>query len=264
MIISKNHLQSICNYTEIQSESKPHLNISYMQMIESSNSEYKREIIKKNRDLAIDALLDEQKVEEYQNREQWGESFDQEGYVSTISPRIVSLNLNVNKYNNLPDLYDIVISKLESLTQNPMSVNNLSINNFDYTISNNPNISDYENFNQNSRKLITRIMMVSNHISMTSRMGPPKTMIVGKKVLDMLVQSPYFSNQVSGTGPIIGNLSGMSVIFSPKIKSNKIILIRVSERTDPGINLINNTSQNEYYLGETNGWENFIHWFDVI
>lgn len=230
-----------------------------MQMIESGNSEYKREIVKKNRDLAIDALLDIEKVEEYQNREQWEESFDSEGYVNTISPRIVSLNLNVNKYNNLSDLYDIVISKLESLTQNPMSGKN-----FDYTISNDPNISDYDNFNQNSRKLITRVMMVSNHISMTSRMGPPKTMIVGKKVLDMLVQSPYFSNQVSGTGPIIGNLSGMSVIFSPLLKKNKIILIRVSERTDPGINLINNTSQNEYYLGETNGWENFIHWFEVI
>jgi len=259
MTISNNHLKSICNYTEIQSEHKPQINISYMQMIESGNSEYKREIVKKNRDLAIDALLDIEKVEEYQNREQWEESFDSEGYVNTISPRIVSLNLNVNKYNNLSDLYDIVISKLESLTQNPMSGKN-----FDYTISNDPNISDYDNFNQNSRKLITRVMMVSNHISMTSRMGPPKTMIVGKKVLDMLVQSPYFSNQVSGTGPIIGNLSGMSVIFSPLLKKNKIILIRVSERTDPGINLINNTSQNEYYLGETNGWENFIHWFEVI
>lgn len=259
MIISKNHLQSICNYTEIQSESKPQINISYMQMIESGNSEYKREIVKKNRDLAIDALLDTEKVEEYQNREQWEESFDSEGYVSTISPRIVSLNLTVNKYKNLPDLYDIVISKLESLTQNSMSIKN-----FDYTITNDPNISDYDNFDQNSRKLISRVMMVSNHISMTSRMGPAKTMIIGKDVLDILVQSTMFSNQVSGTGPIIGNLMGMSVIFSPKIKSNKIILIRISERTDPGINLINNTSQNEYYLGETNGWEKFIHWFEVI
>jgi hypothetical protein len=229
-----------------------------MQMIESGNSEYKREIVKKNRDLAIDALLDTEKVEEYQNREQW-ESFDQEGYVSTISPRIVSLNLNVNKYNNLPDLYDIVISKLESLTQNPMSIKN-----FDYTISNDPNLSDYENFNHNSRKIISRINMVSSHISMTSRMGPPKTIIVGKDVLNVLAQSTMFSNQVSGTGPILGNLMGMNVIFSPLVKKNKIILIRVSERTDPGINLINNTSQNEYYLGETNGWENFIHWFNVI
>jgi len=258
MTISKNHLQSICNYTEIQSEHKPQINISYMQMIESGNSEYKREIVKKNRDLAIDALLDTEKVEEYQNREQW-ESFDQEGYVSTISPRIVSLNLNVNKYNNLPDLYDIVISKLESLTQNPMSIKN-----FDYTISNDPNLSDYENFNHNSRKIISRINMVSSHISMTSRTGPPKTIIVGKDVLNMLVQSTMFSNQVSGTGPILGNLMGMNVIFSPLVKNNKIILIRVSERTDPGINLINNTSQNEYYLGETSGWENFIHWFNVI
>ena len=258
MTISKNHLQSICNYTEIQSEHKSQINISYMQMIESGNSEYKREIVKKNRDLAIDALLDTEKVEEYQNREQW-ESFDQEGYVSTISPRIVSLNLNVNKYNNLPDLYDIVISKLESLTQNPMSIKN-----FDYTISNDPNLSDYENFNHNSRKIISRINMVSSHISMTSRMGPPKTIIVGKDVLNVLAQSTMFSNQVSGTGPILGNLMGMNVIFSPLVKKNKIILIRVSERTDPGINLINNTSQNEYYLGETNGWENFIHWFNVI
>ncbi len=230
-----------------------------MQMIESGSSEYKREIIKKNRDLAIDALLDTEKVEDYQNREQCETSLDTEGYVSTISPRIFSLNLRVNKYNNLSDLYDIVISKLDSLTKNPMTGKN-----FDYTISNDSNLSDYENFNQNSRKLISRINMVSSHISMSSRMGPPKTMIVGKDVLDMLVQSTMFSNQISGTGPILGNLMGMSVIFSPLVKKNKIIQIRVSERTDPGINLINNTSQNEYYLGETNGWENFIHWFDVI
>jgi hypothetical protein len=140
----------------------------------------------------------------------------------------------------------------------------MSIKNFDYTISNDPNLSDYENFNHNSRKIISRINMVSSHISMTSRTGPPKTIIVGKDVLNMLVQSTMFSNQVSGTGPILGNLMGMNVIFSPLVKNNKIILIRVSERTDPGINLINNTSQNEYYLGETSGWENFIHWFNVI
>ncbi len=259
MTISKNHLQSICNYTEIQSESKPQINISYMQMIESGDSEYKRTITQKNRNLAIDALLDTEKEKDYQNTEQWEESFDSEGYVNTISPRIVSLNLIVNKYNNLPDLYDIVISKLETLTQNPMSGKN-----FDYTISNNPKLSDYENFSQNSRKLISRINMVSSHITMISRIGPPKTIIVGKDVLDILVQSTMFSNQVSGTGPILGNLMGMSVIFSPLVKKNKIILIRVSERTDSGINLINNVSQNEYYLGETNGWEKFIHWFDVI
>jgi hypothetical protein len=65
MTISKNHLQSICNYTEVSSIRNPQF--SYIEM-EEDDSDYKRRLQSLNRGLAIDALLDN-KEEEYKKRD---------------------------------------------------------------------------------------------------------------------------------------------------------------------------------------------------
>ena len=60
MTISKNHLQSICNYTEVSSIRNPQF--SYIEM-EEDDSDYKRRLQSLNRGLAIDALLDNKEEE---------------------------------------------------------------------------------------------------------------------------------------------------------------------------------------------------------
>jgi hypothetical protein len=260
MIISKNHLQSICNYTEVSSIKNPQF--SYLEMEESNSDDYKRRIQSINRGLAIDALLDN-KEEEYKNRETYLEqTFDSEGYVSTISPKIKTISLkNPIKYNSLDSIFDYTLNQLESLTSNSMTGKNI-----DLTLSIDHSLSDYDNLQANTRRVLTRIMLVNNMITQTSRVGPASSIIIGEDVFNIISQSSNFSYQVSGTGPIKGTISGLSVIFSEKLNKNKVILIRTNSQSqsDIGLNVINDMQNGEFYIKETPNWQKMIHWFSVI
>lgn len=259
MIISKNHLQSICNYIEVSSIKNPQF--SYLEMEESNSDDYKRRIQSINRGLAIDALLDN-KEEEYKNRETYlEESFDSEGYISTISPKIKTISLNNPiKYNSLDSIFDYTLNQLESLTSNSMIGKNL-----DLTLSIDPSLSDYDNFQSNTRRVLTRISLVNHMITQSSRVGPASSIIIGEDVFNIISQSPNFSYQVSGTGPIKGTISGLSVIFSEKLNKNKVILIRTNSQSqsDIGLNVINDMQNGEFYIKETPNWQKMIHWFSV-
>jgi hypothetical protein len=256
MIISKNHLQSICNYTEVSSIKNPQF--SYIEMEESNSDDYKRRIQSINRGLAIDALLDN-KEEEYKNRENYLD-FDSESHVSTVTPKIKTISLkNPIKYNSLDSIFDYTLDQLESLTSNSMTGKNI-----DLTLSIDPSLSDYDNFQANTRRVLTRIMLVNNMITQTSRIGPASSIILGEDVFNIISQSSNFSYQVSGTGPINGKIAGLSVIFSEKITKNKVILIRTNSNSDNGLNVINDTQNGEFYIKETPNWQKMIHWFSVI
>ena len=257
MIISKNHLQSICNYTEVSSIKNPQF--SYIEMEESNSDDYKRRIQSINRGLAIDALLDN-KEEEYKNRENYlEEDFDSEGYVSTVTPKIKTISLNNPiKYNSLDSIFDYTLNQLESLTSNSMTGKNI-----DLTLSTDPSLSDYDNFQANTRRVLTRIMLVNNMITQTSRIGPASSIILGEDVFKIISQSSNFSYQVSGTGPINGTIAGLSVIFSEKLTKNKVILIRTNSNSDNGLNVINDTQNGEFYIKETPNWQKMIHWFSI-
>jgi hypothetical protein len=151
MIISKNHLQSICNYIEVSSIKNPQF--SYIEMEESNSDDYKRRIQSINRGLAIDALL-ENKEEEYKNRENYLD-FDSESHVSTVTPKIKTISLkNPIKYNSLDSIFDYTLYQLESLTSKSMTGKNI-----DLTLSTDPSLSDYDNFQANTRRVLTRIML---------------------------------------------------------------------------------------------------------
>lgn len=256
MTISKNHLQSICNYTEVSSIRNPQF--SYIEM-EEDDSDYKRRLQSLNRELAIDALLDN-KEEEYKKRDTYlEETFDSEGYVSTISPKIKTISLNNPiKYNSLDNIFDYTIDQLESLTSNSMTGKNL-----DLALSIDPSLSDYGNSQANTRRVLTRIMLVNNMISQSSRIGPASSIILGEDVFNIISESSNFSYQVSGTGPIKGTIAGLSVIFSEKLTKNKVILIRTNSKSDNGLNVINDTQNGEFYIKETPNWQKMIHWFSV-
>jgi hypothetical protein len=149
---------------------------------------------------------------------------------------------------------------LEFLTSKPMVVpQNLNV-----SIQKDPNLTDYENESSTSRRVITRIMMVSNLISSTSRIGPANTIIVGLGAYKYLLLSNGMVMADIKDGVVDGNINGMNVIPSPYIKSNKIIMMRNVQKTENGLNVINCPNDMRYFLKETPNWDKIINWFEII
>jgi hypothetical protein len=257
MTISSKDLEKICNYVE---STKPSLSQSVMTFIdwdEVPNEEYQRELKRKNRELAIDAIV-EGKVEEFKNREPFSNPLDNESYMMTITPKLNSINVQGKTYLDLFDIYNDIMMTLESLTSKPMIIpQNLNV-----SIQKDPNLTDSENEMALSRKVITRIMMTSNLISSTSRTGPANTIIVGLDAYKYLLMSNAMMN--NNEGVVTGNINGMNVIPTPYIKSNKIIMMRNVQKTENGLNVINCSNDMRYFLKETPNWNKIINWFEII
>lgn len=257
MITSKD-LEKVCNYVESTKPSLPKSVITFMDFEESTTEEYQRELKRKNRELAIEAVLDN-KVEEFKNRDSFLNPLDNEGYMSTISPKINSINVQGKTYLDLFDIYNDVMVTLESLTSKPMTIpQNLNV-----SIQKNSNLTDYENESSTSRKVMTRIMMTSNLISSTSRTGPANTIIVGLGAYKYFMISNGMI-MTNNDGIVTGEINGMNVIPNPYIKSNKIIMMRNVQKTENGLNVINCPNDMRYFLKETPNWDRIINWFEVI
>jgi hypothetical protein len=258
MIILSKDLEKICNYVESTKPSLPQVVMTFMDWVEEPNEEYQREIKRKNRELAIDAIVDG-KVEEFKNREPFLNPLDNEGYIQTISPKINSINVQGKTYLDLTDIYTDVMNKLELLTSTPMSVpQNLNV-----IYQKDSNLTDSENEMALSRRLITRAMMVSSLIASSGRTGPANTIIVGLDAYKYLMISNGMMMS-NNDGIVTGNINGMNVIPSPYIKSNKIIMMRNVQKTENGLNVINCPNDMRYFLKETPNYSKIINWFEII
>lgn len=270
-MITKSDIELICNYTE---NSKPSMStgmIYYMEHTNEDNDSYKREVKRKNRDLAIDAILDN-KVDEFNKNRydiSFGESVD-EGYFGTVSIKVKSLNVSANKLISLDHLWSTILNKLDSLTQNTMVGNhNVPLGSplipfSNVTISNDPSLSDSDNLESNTRKILSKIMMLSNRIAIDGYItGPAKTIICGTSVFKYIVMNSSFISNKNGKSE--GTIYGLNVIISREINSNKILVVRSSQKTETGLNVINNINDNTYFMIETPGtWDRCITWFEVI
>ena len=257
MIISSKDLEKICNYVESTKPSLPQVVMTFMDWVEEPNEAYQRELKRKNRELSIEAVLDN-KVEEFKNRDSFLNPLDNEGFMSTISPKINSINVQGKTYLDLTDIYTDVMMTLESLTSMPM----ITPQNLNVSIQKNPNLTDYENESSTSRKVITRLMMTSNLISSTGRTGPANVIIVGLGAYKYFLMSNVMMSDNDGI--VTGNINGVSVIPSPYIKSNKIIMMRNVQKTENGLNVINCPNDMRYFLKETPNWDRIINWFEII
>lgn len=257
MIISSKDLEKICNYVESTGPSLPKIQMNFLDYVEEPNEEYQRELKRKNRELAIEAVLDN-KVEEFKNRDSFINPLDNEGYMSTISPKLNSINVQGKTYLDLTDIYTDVMITLESLTSTPMSTpQNLNI-----IIKKDPSLTDSENEMALSRKVITRMMMTSNLIASTGRTGPANTVIIGLEAYKYLLISNGM--MAYNDGVVTGNINGMNIIPSPYIKSNKIIMMRNVQKTENGLNVINCPNDMRYFLKETPNYSKIINWFEII
>ena len=259
MMITRDDLEKVCNYSENSKPSLPKGIIAYIDMVEEPNDEYQRELKRKNRELAIDAVLDN-KVEEFKNRESFLDPLDNEGFMSTISAKIMSVNATASKFIDNNQLFDDIISKLESLTSNPMSIPQ-SLN---LIIQNDPSLTYSENEMSNSRKLMSKIMMLSNLIASTSRRGPANSMIVGSEAYKYIL----LSNSITLTNynkVVTGSMMGINIIPSEYINPNKIIMMKTDKQSGGGLNVVRNVNDSTYFMVETpNSWDKSIHWFEII
>ena len=258
MIISSKDLEKICNYVESTKPSLPQVQMTFIDFEEGTTEEYQRELKRKNRELAIDAIVDG-KIEEFKNREPFSDPLDNESHRMTITPKLNSINVQGKTYLDLGDIFIDVMNTLESLTSKQMNIpQNLNV-----SIQKDPNLTDSENEMALSRKVITRIMMTSNLISSTARTGPANTIIVGLDAYKYLLMSNgmMMSNM---DGIVSGLINGMNVIPSPYIKSNKIIMMRNVQKTENGLNVINCPNDMRYFLKETPNWDKIINWFEII
>lgn len=255
MIISSKDLEKVCNYVESTKPSLPQAVMTFMDWQEEPNEEYLRALKCKNRGLAIDAILDN-KVEDFNNRE--NSPLDNEGFIFTISPKINSMNVQGKNYYELGEIFKDVMTTLDNITSKPMNIpQNLNI-----TIQKDSNLSDYDNEMSTSRKVISKIMMVSNLISSTGRTGPANTIITGYDAYKYLIMQNSMI-MTNSEGIVSGLLNGINVIQAPYIKPNKIILMRNVNKTENGLNVINCPKDLRYYLKETPNFDKVINWFEI-
>ena len=121
MIISVKDLEKICNYVESTKPSLPQCVMNFIDYVEDSNEEYKRELKRKNRELAIDAIVDD-KIEEFKNKDSFLNPLDNEGYMMTITPKLNSSNVQGKTYLDLFDIYNDIMMTLDSLTSKPIII----------------------------------------------------------------------------------------------------------------------------------------------
>jgi hypothetical protein len=257
MIISSKDLEKICNYVESTKPSLPQCQMTFMDFVEEPNEEYQRELKRKNRELAIDAIIDD-KVEEFKNRESFLTPLDNEGYMSTISPKINSFNVQGKNYLDISDIYIDIMKTLESLTSTPMNTpQNMNIN-----IQNNPNLTDSENEMEICRKVLAKVILLSNYIAGTGRIGPANNIIVGLDAYKYFLSSMMMTHNKDGI--VSGSFNRMNVTPSSFIKSNKVIIMRNVQKTENGLNVINCPNDKRYFLKETPNYDKVINWFEII
>jgi hypothetical protein len=249
MIISHKDLSLISNYTESKQPSLPQMTISFIDMVESESEEMKLQRKSKNRELAIDAIVDN-KIEEFKNREIYVEEpLDSLSGMSIISPKIKQIQVQCINYTTCDEIYFAILKKLEQLTSVPMKGQSMDLK------------EETEDSQKFFRKVITNIMYCNSRIAMESRLGPGTTIIVGYKAYQYLLQS--HSLLQCDEGICKAKISNFNVIPSNLISDNKIIIMRVSTRFENGLNCGNFTNDLRYFLKETSDFEKCIKWFSI-
>lgn len=251
MQITSKDLSLISNYTESNKPSLPQMMVSFINMIESESEQVKLQRKSKNRELAIDAIVDD-KIEEFNNRETFFEEtpLDSLAGMSIISPQIRQLTVQTINYTTIDEIYSSILKKLEQLTS--VSMNGQTMNLKEET----------EDIHQFCRKVVTNIMHCNNKIVTESRLGPGNTIIVGYKAYNYLLQSTHLLQCEEGI--CRAKFSNFNVIPSNLISDNKLIIMRVSTRFENGLNCGNFTGDLRYFVTETPGFEKCIKWFSII
>ena len=239
----KEDLKKICNYSDKQM-SHPTAQLMYVDAFSSEDEEYKRMVKRQNRELVVDAILDD-KVEELNLFKEnqvtdVSQQYNPTSQMGIISPKIMQINLTAQRFESYEKTWNEVIDFLNQNTQGPK---NLKLRNqsLDYKL-----INEYET---DYRKIISKILMSSNIIAMDGRIGPGTSVIYGKNLL------PYMSRFKD---------NGLTTYYSDLIESDKVIVCRGCNIDQPGLLLIDNSQGGHYFFNQTPNWHKQYCWFKII
>lgn len=257
MIHTKDNFKTICNYSDKQMTS-PKSQLMYVDMISSDDEEYQRQIKQQNRELVVDAILDD-KVEELNifRKNQIHDVVDLSSqYNSTVShagtpvitPKIMQINLTAKKFETYEKNWNEVVDFLNQNTQNPKSKANGPYTSLDVILQG--------DFDQDYRRIITKINMCSSIIAMEGRIGRPTSLIYGKKSF------PYINYATDQFGS--NNINGIQTHFSDLIDDDKIIVCRGNNIDEPGLLFIDNSTTGSYFFDKTPNWHKQYCWFRII
>jgi hypothetical protein len=243
-------LKKICNYSDKQM-SLPNAQLMYVDMISSDDEEYQRMVKRQNRELVVDAILDD-KVEELNIfRENQvtdvSQQYNSTSQMGVISPKIMQINMTAQRFESYEKVWIQLVDFLNQNTQSPKSFQHRN-QSLDYKL-----IDEYET---DYRKIISKILMCSNIIAMDGRIGPAKSILYGKKLI------PYINNAINQFGS--NNINGLIAHYSDLVDDDKVIVCRSNNIDQPGLLLIDNSTTGKYFFNQTPNWNKQYCWFKII
>jgi hypothetical protein len=243
-------LKNICNYSDKQM-SLPKAQLMYVDMISSDDEEYQRKVKQQNRELVVDAILDD-KVEELNIfRENQvtdvSQQYNSTSQMGVISPKIMQINMTAQRFESYEKVWIQLVDFLNQNTQSPKSLQHRN-QSLDYKL-----IDEYET---DYRKIISKILMCSNIIAMDGRIGPAKSILYGKKLI------PYINNAINQFGS--NNINGLIAHYSDLVDDDKIIVCRANNIDQPGLIFIDNSTTGNYFFNQTPNWNKQYCWFKII
>jgi hypothetical protein len=247
-------LKKICNYSDKQM-SLPTAQLMYVDMISSDDEEYRRKVKQKNRELVVDAILDD-KVEELNifrensltSVTDVSTQYNSLSTMGVISPKIMQINMTAKKFQTYQKLWDEVVDFLNKNTQNQKSKANGPFSSLDVNLQG--------DFQTDFRKIITKIQMCSNIIGMDGRIGSGTSILYGKKLI------PYINNAINQFGS--NNINGLIAHYSDLVDDDKVIVCRSNNIDQPGLLLVDNSTTGNYFFEKTPNWHKQYCWFKII
>ena len=231
-------IKLISNFKESKN-TLPQIQVNYIDfMYETEEERLKKKMERRN--IAIDVVLDEANEEDLLDIVPDQPLRDELSFSGIVSPQVCSLNIQSKKYISEDNLYNEVIDFIDKSNLKSNKVN------LDLTLSNSPDGSD-------NRKFISKVMMASNLIAVEGRIGPAKTVILGKNVFYKMCDS---LDMLSNTG--------LQYFVDYSIDPDKVIVCRTNNIDQPGIICILDEDSGRYFLKETRNWERQYCSFKVI
>ena len=222
-------ISKISNYVVDSKYDKPRMSMCYISFYEESVETIRLNNIKENRNISVDVLLGERPSDDLLLRNDCTGN----DIMSTLSPKIFTLEMSYNRYDNNNDVECAVFDLLNALTCTP--------NNFDINTKN-LSISDIK------RKIHIAVAKCDNSIKIESRRGGANTILMGTDMSKYEIDSVY---------------NNVNIIITDKIPNNKVIVISSDNKCGIGINLVNNPDKSIFYLKETLDYHKVIKWFTV-
>ena len=236
-------LKNICNF-EHKSFTLPHMQYTYMEF-ETQDSLRRKQL---RRDQKIGELLGE--VDEYDSQI-YLEELDENENFKTISPKIMSTNIQGKNFQSLDqvmdDILDYIVNKLvtDTNSQHPMLTN--------VKLSKSENLSIYENNETMIRRIITRIFMACNIISSEGRIGPGNTILISDKTAYELI-SMDINNHLIGTK--------INIVTDQRVPDGRVIVCRGGDDIQKG-GLMAVVGDTHWFTNASENYLNQYTWFEL-